>query len=69
MTTLGALFYADVRSFVNQLREIRRSPGRAILWAGFVLLVLALIVLRILNASRRGAVRATLFGSPTVRST
>lgn len=51
MTTLGALFYADVRSFVNQLREIRHTPGRAILWLFFALFVAGMIVLRTIRAS------------------
>lgn len=51
MTTLGALFYADARSFVNQLREIRHAPGRAILWLFFALVVAGMIVLRTLRAA------------------
>jgi Putative ABC exporter len=54
VTTLGALFYADVRSFVNQLREIRRSPARALMWLLFAALVCALIALRIFNAAHGG---------------
>ncbi|MGA2393550.1 MAG: putative ABC exporter domain-containing protein [Candidatus Lustribacter sp.] len=53
MTTLGALFYADVRSLVNQLREIRRAPGRSVVWVLFVLFVAGLIGFRIYNASHR----------------
>jgi hypothetical protein len=55
VTTLRALFYADVRSFVNQLREIRRSPARALLWLVFGVLIAAMISLRVMRASR-GAV-------------
>ena len=51
MTTLGALFYADARSFVNQLREIRRAPGRALFWLVFALVVVAMIVFRAVRAT------------------
>ncbi len=66
MTTLSALFYADVRSFVNQLREIRRSPARALVWLLFAGLVGALIVLRIFNAVHGGSIRERLVGSRAV---
>ncbi len=67
MTTLRALFYADVRSFVNQLREIRRSPARAIMWAFFALIVAGFIVVRIVRAARRARMRVNIF--PVVDST
>lgn len=51
MTTIGALFYADVRSFVNQLREIRRAPGRALFWLIFAIVVVAMIVARAVRAT------------------
>ena len=53
MTTLGALFYADVRSLVNELHAIRRAPGRSIAWVLFALLFAAGIGLRIHSASLR----------------
>ncbi len=56
MTTLRALFYADVRSFVNQLREIRQSPARALIWLLFAALVAALIGLRIFNAAHANGI-------------
>lgn len=58
MTTLRALLYADARSFVNQLREIRRSPARAVLWLFFGILIAAMIVLRVMRASRGPATPA-----------
>lgn len=51
--TLGALFYADVRSLVNQLREIRRAPGRALAWLLFAVFIAAGIVMRIYGTSQR----------------
>jgi hypothetical protein len=55
VTTLRALLYADSRAFVNQVHELRRSPGRAILWLVFALLIGAFIVVRIERAARGGA--------------
>jgi hypothetical protein len=46
------LLYADGRSFVNQLRDIRHSAARATLWAFFALTVASLIALRVFNAVR-----------------
>ena len=51
MSTLRALCYADVRSFVNQLREIRRSPGRAVLWLLFGIAIAAMIALRVIRGA------------------
>jgi hypothetical protein len=67
VTTVSALFYADLRSFVNQLHEIRRSPARAIMWTFFALIVAAFIVLRIVRAARRQGLRVNIF--PVVYST
>jgi hypothetical protein len=50
--TLRALLYADARSAINQLKEIRRSPGRAIMWAIFALTILGGIGLRIVRAAQ-----------------
>jgi hypothetical protein len=52
MTTLHALLYADARSTINQLKAIRKSPGRAIMWTMFALLIAAGIVIRILRAAQ-----------------
>ena len=51
MNTLRALIYADARSLVNQLKSIRRSPVRAIMWALFGLLVVGGIVFRFVRAA------------------
>ena len=51
MTTLRALLYADGRAFVNQVRELRRSPARAILWLVFALLIGAFVVMRVERAA------------------
>jgi hypothetical protein len=51
VTTLRALLYADTRSFVNQLREIRRSPGRALLWVFFSLVIAGMIVMRVIRGT------------------
>jgi hypothetical protein len=67
VTTLRALLYADVRSFVNQLREIRRSPARAIMWTMFAGIVGGFIVLRIVRATRRRGLPINVF--PIVDST
>jgi hypothetical protein len=53
MTTLRALVYADTRSTINQLLAIRTSPGRAIMWILFALLIGLGIVVRILRAAER----------------
>jgi hypothetical protein len=66
VTTLGALFYADARSFVNQVRDIRRAPGRAVLWLFFALAVAGMIVLRTLNASRRSRFPSHTIGNALV---
>jgi hypothetical protein len=67
VTTLRALLYADVRSFVNQFREIRRSPTRAIMWTFFALIVAGFVVLRIVRATRRQGLPVNIF--PVVDST
>ena len=67
MTTLRALLYADVRSFVNQLREIRRSPLRAIAWTFFAIIVAGFVALRIVRAARRQGLPINIF--PVVDST
>jgi hypothetical protein len=64
--TLGALFYADVRSFVNQLHEIRRSPARALIWLVFAALVAALIVLRIFRAAHGTGLRGHLIANRAI---
>jgi hypothetical protein len=71
VTTLGALFYADVRSFVNQLREIRRSPARALVWLLFAALVAALVALRIFNAAHGAGIsnHGRLIGNRSVLDT
>jgi hypothetical protein len=66
VTTLGALVYADLRSFVNQLREIRRSPARALVWLLFAALVAALIGLRIFNAAHGAGLRGHLIGNRAI---
>jgi hypothetical protein len=63
MTTLGALFYADARSFVNQLREIRRAPGRALLWLFFAIVVVGMIVLRTIRASHGAGLPSRAIGN------
>jgi hypothetical protein len=50
VTTLRALLYADLRSSINQIKSIRRSPGRALMWLVFVLVIAAGIALRIARA-------------------
>jgi hypothetical protein len=67
VTTLRALLYADVRSFVNQLHEIRRSPTRAVMWTFFALIVAGFIVLRVVRAARRQGLPVNIF--PVVDST
>jgi hypothetical protein len=64
--TLSALFYADVRSFVNQLREIRRSPARALIWLVFAGLVASLIGLRIFRAANGAGLRGHLIGNRAI---
>jgi hypothetical protein len=66
MTTLGALFYADARSLVNQMREIRLAPGRAILWLFFALVVAGMIVLRTFNASNQSRFPRHLSGNALI---
>jgi hypothetical protein len=61
VTTLRALLYADVRTSINLLKEIRRSPARAIMWALFTLFVAAFIVLRVVRAVRRESLPMDLF--------
>jgi hypothetical protein len=60
VTTLGALFYADARSFVNQLRDIRNSAARAVLWFVFALSIASVIALRVINASHRSGYRGRI---------
>jgi hypothetical protein len=67
VSTVGALFYADVRSAINQLREIRRSPLRALLWGAFAVFVAGFIVLRIVRAIQH--TRLPLNIMPPVEST
>jgi hypothetical protein len=64
--TLGALVYADVRSFVNQLREIRHSPARALIWLVFAGLIATLIGLRIFRAAHGVDLRGQLIGNRTI---
>lgn len=66
MRTLSALVYADVRSFVNQLREIRRSPARALIWLVFAGLVASLIGLRIFRAANGAGLRGHLIGNRAI---
>ena len=51
MTTLRALLYADVHAAINQLKAIRRSPGRALIWLLFAVMIVGGIVLRIVRAA------------------
>jgi hypothetical protein len=53
MTTLRALLYADARTLVNLLRDIRRAPARAIMWTVFALFVAGFVVVRIVRAAHR----------------
>lgn len=51
MTTLRALLYADLHSTCNQLRGIRTSPGRALMWIVFAVLIAFGIGIRIVHAA------------------
>jgi hypothetical protein len=50
VTTLRALLYADVRAAINQIKSIRRSPGRVLIWLLFVLVIAAGIAARVVRA-------------------
>ena len=52
---IRALLYADARSIVNQLHEIRRHPGRALLWGLWILMLGGFIALRLIAPHRHGA--------------
>ena len=52
MNTLLALVYADARTFVNQMRDIRRHPVRALMWAAWILALAGLFVFRLIRTSR-----------------
>ena len=65
MTTLRALLYADARSTINQLKAIRSSPGRAIMWAMFALLIGAGIIVRILRAAQHKTLPIDTFSPQT----
>lgn len=55
MNTIRALLYADARSIVNQMHEIRRRPARAVLWALWIIVLGAFIVFRMVAPfGRRG---------------
>jgi hypothetical protein len=43
---LAVLLYADARTIVNGWREIRRSPGRSVIWLLWVVLIAGWLVLR-----------------------
>jgi Putative ABC exporter len=49
VTTLRALLYADVRGAINQMKVIRRSPARALMWLLFVLVIAGGIATRIVR--------------------
>ena len=58
MNELGALFYADWRTFINDFRRVRRSPGRIAIWAFYALSLALYFVSRALYhnvPSGRGA--------------
>jgi len=59
MIWLRALFYADGRAFINGLRQIRRSPGRAVGWILYTLVIALFIVSRVLANHFRPAVNNT----------
>ena len=65
MTTLRALLYADVRSTINQLKAIRRSPARAIMWTLFALLVSAGFILRVIRAAQHERLPIETFSEQT----
>ncbi|HEY0382720.1 MAG TPA: putative ABC exporter domain-containing protein [Candidatus Elarobacter sp.] len=46
MNAFVALSYADRRAFVNTLRTLHRRPGRAVMWALYVVVVVAFAVLK-----------------------
>jgi hypothetical protein len=50
VTTLRALLYADVHAAINQIKGIRRSPGRALIWLLFVIMIVAGIAVRVVRA-------------------
>ncbi len=54
MNQLGALAYADWRAFVNDVRSVRRSPGRIALWIGYAVLLGLITFGRVLAGSHRG---------------
>lgn len=46
MNNLRALMYADVRTLINNIRQIRRSPVRAIFWLLWIVFIGGFIVIR-----------------------
>lgn len=52
MSGLGALFYADARSAINALRDVRRSAARSTLWVAGLLLFLVWLMARSLQGPR-----------------
>jgi hypothetical protein len=45
-SAIRALAYADWRAFLNGLRQIRKSPGRLIMWTLFALIMLMFVAMR-----------------------
>lgn len=65
MKTLGALLYADARSTVNQLKAIRHSPARAIMWTVFTAFIIAGISLRVIRAAQHRRLPIDTFAPQT----
>ena len=55
MNEIGALLYADSRTVVNAIRDIRRSRGRIVIWVLAAVLFVSWMALRAHNPMRRVA--------------
>ena len=63
MNALWALTYGDRHALLNDLRELRRRPGRAFMWALYLAAITAFTVLKTTPRSARAAAASATWSS------